>query len=243
MDVSARTESRPLIVLEAVSRRYGEGPTAVDALKNVNLEVESGEFVVVLGPSGSGKTTLLNLIGGIDSPTSGRVIVNGQDIGKFNLDRRVAYRRDHVGFVFQFFNLIPTLSARENVALIAELTGKDEAASAEALSQVGLTGLLDRFPSALSGGEQQRVAIARALAKRPQLLLCDEPTGALDIETGRRILAVLREINRREGMSLITVTHNAAIGGMGDRVLRMRSGEIVSDEQNEHPIEAGEVEW
>ena len=243
MDVSARTESRPLIVLEAVSRRYGEGPTAVDALKNVNLEVESGEFVVVLGPSGSGKTTLLNLIGGIDSPTSGRVIVNGQDIGKFNLDRRVAYRRDHVGFVFQFFNLIPTLTALENVALIAELTGKDEAASAEALSQVGLTGLLDRFPSALSGGEQQRVAIARALAKRPQLLLCDEPTGALDIETGRRILAVLREINRREGVSLITVTHNAAIGGMGDRVLRMRSGEIVSDERNEHPIEADEVEW
>ena len=243
MDVSARTESRPLIVLEALGRRYGEGPTAVDALKNVNLEVESGEFVVVLGPSGSGKTTLLNLIGGIDSPTSGRVIVNGQDIGKFNLDRRVAYRRDHVGFVFQFFNLIPTLTALENVALIAELTGKDEAASAEALSQVGLTGLLDRFPSALSGGEQQRVAIARALAKRPQLLLCDEPTGALDIETGRRILAVLREINRREGVSLITVTHNAAIGGMGDRVLRMRSGEIVSDERNEHPIEADEVEW
>jgi len=243
MDVSGRTESRPLVVLEAVSRRYGEGPTAVDALKNVNLQVESGEFVVVLGPSGSGKTTLLNLIGGIDSPTSGRVVVNGQDIGKFNLDRRVAYRRDHVGFVFQFFNLIPTLTALENVALIAELTGKDEAASAEALRQVGLTDLLDRFPSALSGGEQQRVAIARALAKRPALLLCDEPTGALDIETGRRILAVLREINRRDGVSLVTVTHNAAIGGMGDRVLRMRSGEIVSDERNEHPIEADEVEW
>ena len=243
MNVPGRTESRPLVVLEAVGRRYGEGPTAVDALKDVNLEVQPGEFVVILGPSGSGKTTLLNLIGGIDSPTAGRVVVSGQDIGTFNLDRRVAYRRDHIGFVFQFFNLIPTLTALENVALIAELTGKDEEASAEALRQVGLTEQLDRFPGALSGGEQQRVAIARALAKRPELMLCDEPTGALDIETGRRILAVLRDINRREGMSLITVTHNAAIGAMADRVLRMRSGEIVSDVRNEHPVEAGEVEW
>ena len=243
MDLSGRTESRLLLALEDVSRRYGEGPAAVDALKNVNLQVEPGEFVVILGPSGSGKTTLLNLIGGIDSPTSGRIIVSGQDIGKFNMDRRVAYRRDHVGFVFQFFNLIPTLTALENVALIAELTGKDEEASTEALRQVGLTEQLDRFPGALSGGEQQRVAIARALAKHPELMLCDEPTGALDIETGRRILAVLRDINRREGMSLITVTHNAAIGAMADRVLRMRSGEIVSDDRNEHPVEAGEVEW
>ena len=243
MNVPGGTESRPLIVLEAVGRRYGEGPTAVDALKDVNLEVQPGEFVVILGPSGSGKTTLLNLIGGIDSPTAGRVVVSGQDIGTFNLDRRIAYRRDHIGFVFQFFNLIPTLTALENVALIAELTGKDEEASAEALRQVGLTEQLDRFPGALSGGEQQRVAIARALAKRPELMLCDEPTGALDIETGRRILAVLRDINRREGMSLITVTHNAAIGAMADRVLRMRSGEIVSDDRNEHPVEAGEVEW
>lgn len=243
MNVPGRTESKPLVVLEAVGRRYGEGPTAVDALKNVNLEVEPGEFVVILGPSGSGKTTLLNLIGGIDSPTTGRVVVSGQDIGTFNLDRRVAYRRDHIGFVFQFFNLIPTLTALENVALIAELTGKDEEASAEALRQVGLTEQLDRFPAALSGGEQQRVAIARALAKRPELMLCDEPTGALDIETGRRILAVLRDINRREGMSLITVTHNAAIGAMADRVLRMRSGEVVSDDRNEHPVEADEVEW
>ncbi len=243
MNVPGGTESRPLVVLEAVGRRYGEGPTAVDALKDVNLEVQPGEFVVILGPSGSGKTTLLNLIGGIDSPTAGRVVVSGQDIGTFNLDRRVAYRRDHIGFVFQFFNLIPTLTALENVALIAELTGKDEEASAEALRQVGLTEQLDRFPGALSGGEQQRVAIARALAKRPELMLCDEPTGALDIETGRRILAVLRDINRREGMSLITVTHNAAIGAMADRVLRMRSGEIVSDVRNEHPVEAGEVEW
>ncbi len=243
MNVPGGTESRPLVVLEAVGRRYGEGPTAVDALKDVNLEVQPGEFVVILGPSGSGKTTLLNLIGGIDSPTAGRVVVSGQDIGTFNLDRRVAYRRDHIGFVFQFFNLIPTLTALENVALIAELTGKDEEASAEALRQVGLTEQLDRFPGALSGGEQQRVAIARALAKRPELMLCDEPTGALDIETGRRILAVLRDINRREGMSLITVTHNAAIGAMADRVLRMRSGEVVSDDRNEHPVEADEVEW
>jgi len=243
MNVSRRTESWPLVALEAVSRRYGEGPTAVDALKEISLEVEAGEFVVILGPSGSGKTTLLNLIGGIDSPTSGRVIIGGRDIGEFDMDRRVAYRRDHVGFVFQFFNLIPTLTALENVALIAELTGKDAEASAQALREVGLSELLDRFPSALSGGEQQRVAIARALAKRPELLLCDEPTGALDIETGRRILAVLREINRRDGVSLITVTHNAAIGAMGDRVLRMRSGEIVSEQRNEHPVEADEVEW
>ncbi len=236
-------DGRTLVSLENVGRRYGDGPTAVDALKDANLKITGGEFVVVLGPSGSGKTTLLNLIGGIDSPTSGRVVVAGEDIGRMGLDRRVTYRRERVGFVFQFFNLIPTLTALENVALIAELTGRKEEESIEALRRVGLADQLGRFPSALSGGEQQRVAIARALAKRPELLLCDEPTGALDIETGRRILAVLREINRQDGVSLIAVTHNAAIAGMGDRVLRMRSGEIVSDDRNEHPIEADEVEW
>ncbi|NQU97221.1 MAG: ABC transporter ATP-binding protein, partial [Chloroflexi bacterium] len=196
MNVPDGTESRPLVVLEAVGRRYGEGPTAVDALKNVNLEVQPGEFVVILGPSGSGKTTLLNLIGGIDSPTAGRVVVSGQDIGTFNLDRRVAYRRDHIGFVFQFFNLIPTLTALENVALIAELTGKDEEASAEALRQVGLTEQLDRFPGALSGGEQQRVAIARSLVKNPQLILADEPTGNIDTQATEEIIALLQRLNR-----------------------------------------------
>jgi len=243
MNISRTDDHAPLVALEAVGRRYGDGRAAVDALRDVELKLMAGEFVVILGPSGSGKTTLLNLIGGIDSPTSGRVIVNGRNITDLDQDGRVAYRRDSVGFVFQFFNLIPTLTALENVSLIAELTGKDEGASAEALRQVGLADQLDRFPSALSGGEQQRVAIARALAKRPEILLCDEPTGALDIETGRRILAVLRDINRREGVCLVAVTHNAAIGAMGDRVVRMRSGEIVSDEENAHPIEADEVEW
>jgi putative ABC transport system ATP-binding protein len=199
---------------------------------------------VILGPSGSGKTTLLNLIGGIDDATSGDLIVEDVKLMGMTADERTDFRRSSVGFVFQFFNLIPTLTAVENVELVANLTmhnGADRAS--EVLGQVGLGDRLNHFPSMLSGGEQQRVAIARALAKSPPILLCDEPTGELDFETGRLILALLRQVNRERGQTVLLVTHNAAIGEMADRVLRMRSGEIVEDRHNPDPVEATELTW
>ncbi len=232
------------VSMEGVWKTYGEGATAVHALKEVDLEVPEGEFTVILGPSGSGKTTLLNLIGSIDQPTSGSVIVEGADLGELDHDARTRFRRRSVGFIFQFFNLIPTLTAQENVELVAELTGKDGAERArDVLAQVGLGDRLDHFPSQLSGGEQQRVAIARALAKKPPMLLCDEPTGELDFETGRLILGLLRRLNREAGQTVLLVTHNAAIGEIADRVLRLRSGEIVDDRANSAPVPAEEVTW
>lgn len=232
------------VSMEGVWKTYGEGPTAVHALKEVDLEVPEGEFTVILGPSGSGKTTLLNLIGSIDQPSSGSVVVEGADLGELDHDARTRFRRSSVGFIFQFFNLIPTLTARENVELVAELTGSDGAQRArDVLAQVGLEDRLDHFPSQLSGGEQQRVAIARALAKEPPMLLCDEPTGELDFETGRLILGLLRRLNREAGQTVLLVTHNAAIGEIADRVLRLRSGEIVDDRTNSAPIPAEEVTW
>jgi len=232
------------IQLENLSRTYGEGPTAVHALKGASLEIPPGQFVVILGPSGSGKTTLLNLIGSIDEPTSGTVRVGGIDLGSLDDSGRIDYRRSNVGFIFQFFNLIPTLTAGENVELIAELTGAD--GSERAAQVLGLVGLEDRmhhFPSQLSGGEQQRVAIARALAKEPPVLLCDEPTGELDFETGRRILGLLHRLNRETGRTVLLVTHNASVGDMADRVLRLHSGEIVSDTMNDAPVDAEELYW
>ncbi|MGI9649169.1 MAG: ABC transporter ATP-binding protein [Acidimicrobiia bacterium] len=230
--------------LTNVWKTYGEGPTAVHALAGVDAEIASGEFTVILGPSGSGKTTLLNLIGGIDEATSGDLIVEDVKLLGMTADERTEFRRSAVGFVFQFFNLIPTLTAAENVELVANLTMRDGADRAgEVLEQVGLAERLDHFPSMLSGGEQQRVAIARALAKSPPILLCDEPTGELDFETGRLILALLRKVNRQRGQTVLLVTHNAAIGEMADRVLRMRSGEIVEDRHNPNPVEATELTW
>lgn len=233
----------PLIQLEAVSKRYGTGELAVDALKDVSLSIGRGELVVVLGPSGSGKTTLLNLIGGIEAPSAGRLVVDGTELGGLGGDALTAYRRSTVGFIFQFFNLVPTLTALENVQLIAELEGSDAAErSADALRSVGLGDRMDHFPGALSGGQQQRVAIARAVVKSPPLLLCDEPTGSLDLEMGRQVLELLRGV-ANDQRTVLMVTHNTAIAGIADRVVRMGSGRVVDDQQVASPIPAAEVRW
>ena len=231
-----------IIILDGVTKTYQLGKVEVQALRNANLVVKRGDFAVILGPSGSGKTTLLNLIGGIDSPTTGTLMIDGMDLTKTKENGLTQYRRDKIGFVFQFFNLIPTLTARENVELAAELVKKPRDALA-VLEEVGLADKSDRFPSDLSGGEQQRVSIARALAKNPPVLLCDEPTGELDSETGKRVLSVLRRINRDEGKTVVLVTHNSAIAQMADTVVRLRSGEIYKLERNESPIAPEKVDW
>ena len=233
-----------LAVLEGVTKTFGEGAVAVHALRGVDLTIGAGEFVVVLGPSGSGKTTLLNLLGAIESPSGGRLVVSGQDLASMDNDQRTTFRRDGVGFVFQFFNLIPSLTARENVELVLELTGRGKAGKAEHhLDQVGLGERLDNFPAQLSGGEQQRVAIARALAKEPPLLLCDEPTGALDVDTAKVVLGLLRRLQQDHGTTVLLVTHNAALAPMADRVLRMRSGVITDDTRNDRPVPAESLDW
>jgi putative ABC transport system ATP-binding protein len=233
-----------MLRLENVVKTYGSGEIAVHALRGIDLDVGAGDFVVLLGPSGSGKTTLLNVVGGIESPTSGRVVADGVDLTSLDADGRTEYRRSHAGFVFQFFNLIPTLTARENVGLIAELTGmSDQQAVATVLREVGLDARMDHFPGALSGGEQQRVAIARALVKDPPLLLCDEPTGALDQETGRAVLDLLRRVNEERGCTVLLVTHNSAIAEMADRVIRMRSGALEDDRRNAAPVLAEALRW
>ena len=232
------------IELAGVWKTFGEGHTAVDALKDIDLKGPQGEFTVILGPSGSGKTTLLNLVGAIDGATRGRIEVGGIDLAQLDVDEQVRYRRENVGFVFQFFNLIPTLTAAENVELVADLTADDGAErAAEVLDKVGLADRMHHFPAQLSGGEQQRVAIARALVKQPPILLCDEPTGELDFETGRMILQLLQDISREQQQTVLLVTHNSAIGDMADRVLRLRSGEIVDDTRHASPIAAGALTW
>lgn len=232
------------ITLEDVWKTYGEGRTAVHALRSVNLHEEQGRFSVILGPSGSGKTTLLNLVGAIDEATQGRVEVDGVDLTKLDDDGRIRFRRSEVGFVFQFFNLIPTLTALENVELVADLTMSNGAGkSKESLGLVGLGDRMDHFPAQLSGGEQQRVAVARALVKDPPILLCDEPTGELDFETGRKIISLLRRLNRDNNQTVLLVTHNAAIGDVADRVVRLRSGTVVDDAQNENPLDPQELTW
>jgi putative ABC transport system ATP-binding protein len=239
---AAARSGHPAVALRSCGKRYGTGDVAIDALREVDLEVWPGEFVVILGPSGSGKTTLLNLIGGIEAPTSGAVEVAGIDIAELDRDDRTTYRRDRVGFVFQFFNLVSTLTARENVKLAAELCEHPLDVD-EVLSDVGLSERADHFPSELSGGEQQRVAIARALVKNAPVLLCDEPTGELDFETGRRILALLHETTHVHHNTVLMVTHNAPIAQIADRVLRLRSGSIISDELNDRPIDPMELTW
>ncbi len=232
------------IKMTEVWKTFGEGHTAVHALRDVELVGPQGEFTVILGPSGSGKTTLLNLVGAIDDASRGRVEVNGIDLSALSVDDKTKFRREFVGFVFQFFNLIPTLTALENVELVADLTGTDGADRAmDVLDQVGLADRADHFPAQLSGGEQQRVAIARALVKQPPVLLCDEPTGELDFETGRMILKVLDGIARENRQTVLLVTHNAAIGAMADRVLKLRSGHIVDDIRNEAPVAAEALTW
>ena len=233
----------PVIRLEDVDKTFGEGDLEVQALKDASLAIERGQFVVVLGPSGSGKTTLMNLIGGIEPVTAGSITVDGQDISGLDETALTEYRRTKVGFVFQFFNLIPTLTAQENVTLVGELVGASERDADETLHAVGLADRAERFPSLLSGGEQQRVAIARALVKRPTVLLLDEPTGSLDLDTGRQVLAALRGAAATFGSTVLLVTHNSAISRMADRVIHLHSGSIVEDRQQPEPAEASELHW
>ena len=228
--------------LEGVSKQYEVGDAVVYALRDVSLDIQEGQFVVLLGPSGSGKTTLLNMLGGLDAPTHGRIWVGGSEITDMNEASLTMYRRKQVGFIFQFFNLVPSLTAGENVEMVAELTGNKRNAI-PALRSVGLGDRIGHFPAQLSGGEQQRVAIARALAKGPSILLGDEPTGDLDYETGKMILGLMRHINRSENATIILVTHNAAISRMADRVIRMRSGEIIEDWAVENPIHPEDLVW
>ena len=236
--------TRTVAALVGVDKTYGEGDTAVHALQQVDVTLQPGQLVVVLGPSGSGKTTLLNVIGGIEPPTHGEVILGGTRIDGLSSEQLTEIRRSAVGFVFQFFNLIPTMTARENVSLLAELTGHDgDGRVDEALTAVGLADRADHFPGQLSGGQQQRVAIARALVKGPPLLLCDEPTGALDLDTGRSVLELLQSRSRNAGETVMIVTHNSAIARMADRVVTMRSGRLVDDLRNPAPVDASDVEW
>lgn len=227
---------------QGLSKIYRMGDVEVPALRGVDLELYRGEFAVLLGPSGSGKSTLLNILGGLDVPTSGRVRFLDHDLTVDDDAALTRFRREHVGFVFQFYNLIPSLTARENVALVTEIADRPMD-PAEALRLVGLAERLDHFPAQLSGGEQQRVAIARAIAKRPDVLLCDEPTGALDYETGVLVLEVLKRANEELGTTTAVITHNAAIAGMADRVIRMRSGTIVDVQRNPRRLAPTELQW
>jgi putative ABC transport system ATP-binding protein len=218
------------------------GEVEVHALRSLDLDLYDGEFVVILGPSGSGKSTLLNILGGLDVPTSGHVFFHDRDLTHASDAELTRFRRDCVGFVFQFYNLIPSLTARENVALVTEIA-RYPMRPQEALELVGLGDRLDHFPSQMSGGEQQRVAIARAIAKRPEVLLCDEPTGALDFQTGKLVLEALERVNRELGTTTAVITHNAGIAAMADRVVTMRSGEIIRIQRNEKKVSPAQLEW
>lgn len=231
-----------LIELKNVSRVYKSGEHEQKALNEVNLSLDEGKFVVILGPSGAGKSTLLNLLGGLDSPTSGTITVDGKDISKLSNDELADYRASTVGFIFQFYNLIPTLTVKENVELVKSIAPKAFPAE-KMLDEVGLKDHLHNFPAELSGGEQQRVSIARALAKNPQILLCDEPTGALDSETGALVLKLLLKMARDYGKTIIVVTHNQNIAKMADRIIRVKNGEIKSVEDQTEPLSVDEVDW
>ena len=234
--------TEPVFQARALTKVYRMGESEVHALRGVDLEIRAGEFIVLLGPSGSGKSTLLNILGGLDTPTTGDVRFLEHQLTGADEAELTRYRREHVGFVFQFYNLIPSLTARENVALVTDIAA-NPMSPAEALSWVGLGERLDHFPSQLSGGEQQRIAIARAIAKRPQVLLCDEPTGALDYETGKLVLEVIAKINLELGTTAMVITHNAAIAGMADRVLRLGNGRIVGEEKPPRKLTPAEISW
>ncbi len=230
------------VTLEAVYKRYIMGDVTIEAARGMSFEIEKGELAVIVGPSGSGKTTILNILGGMDTCDEGRIVIDGKEIQNYNRKQLIGYRRQDIGFVFQFYNLIPNLTASENVELAAQIS-KDFIPAEEILREVGLGERLDNFPAQLSGGEQQRVAIARALAKRPKLLLCDEPTGALDYNTGKMILKLLQDTCREQGMTVVIVTHNTAITPMADRVIHMRNGEVTGVVRNPRPLPVEEIEW
>jgi len=230
------------IQLTNVHKRYKMGEVVIHALKGINFEIEKGEFTVVVGSSGAGKTTVLNLLGGMDSLDEGTIIVDGRNISNYTERQLTEYRRDDIGFVFQFYNLVPNLTAKENVELATQIS-KNPLDVEHVLRMVGLKDRMNNFPAQLSGGEQQRVAIARALAKNPKLLLCDEPTGALDYETGKTILKLLQDTAKETGMTVIIITHNSALTAMADKVIRMKSGEVIGIEVNKHPIPVERIEW
>jgi putative ABC transport system ATP-binding protein len=234
-----------MVELKKVEKTYPMGEITVHALRGIDLSIEDGEFVILLGPSGCGKTTTLNLIGGLDKPTSGQVIVQGEDITKYNETQMARYRRKQVGFVFQFFNLIPTLTAAENVEFSLALTQHTHLAekARQLLALVGLSEWANHFPSQLSGGQQQRVSIARALANQPAMLLCDEPTGNLDAETGRQVLEVIHNLNEAQGTTVIFVTHNTAIAPLADRVVHLHDGMVHQIEENKEPAPVAELAW
>lgn len=232
----------PYIEFADVVRAYGAGSTLVHALDGASFAVEKGELAVILGQSGAGKTTALNILGGMDRATSGRVVVGGRDVSHATEDELVMYRREDVGFVFQFYNLVPNLTALENVELAAQIC-PDSLDAEETLSKVGLADRLANFPAQLSGGEQQRVSIARALAKNPKILLCDEPTGALDYQTGKQILQLLQDTCRRDGITVIIVTHNAALADMADRLIRFKGGRVTQMSVNPSPVPIAQIEW
>jgi len=233
---------QPVFVATGVTKRYPMGEVTVDALRGVDFQLFEGEFVVLLGPSGSGKSTLLNILGGLDVPTSGAVTYRDHLLTRATEAELTRYRREHVGFVFQFYNLIPSLTARENVALVTDIAERPMTPEA-ALAMVGLTKRLDHFPAQLSGGEQQRVAIARAIAKCPDVVLCDEPTGALDVTTGIVVLEALARVNRELRTSTVVITHNAAIAAMADRVVRLGDGRVTSEQHNPSPVEPRTLAW
>ena len=234
--------SSPVFQVRGVSKIYEMGEVKVQALKGIDLDLYEGEFIVLLGPSGSGKSTLLNILGGLDLPSQGKVKFRNWDLTAANEQKLTRFRRECVGFVFQFYNLIPSLTARENVALVTEIA-PHPMSPRQALVLVGLEHRLNHFPAQLSGGEQQRVAIARAIAKRPQVLLCDEPTGALDFQTGKLVLEVLERVNQELGTTTGVITHNAGIAAMADRVIAMRSGEIVNIQRNKTKLAPRELQW
>ena len=232
----------PDIELNHIVKEYGSGEASIKALDDASFYVEKGELAVILGSSGAGKTTTLNILGGMDTASAGQIIVDGNDITQYNKKQLVGYRRNDIGFVFQFYNLVPNLTALENVELAAQVC-RDSLDAAQTLEKVGLGARKNNFPAQLSGGEQQRVSIARALAKNPKLLLCDEPTGALDYNTGKQILQLLQDTCRKDNITVLLITHNSALAPMADRLIRFKSGKVTQMTTNEHPTPISEIEW